>query len=272
MPELPEVETIRRAISPLILGQRLRELTSSGAKMRRHFPLELAHRQLVGRTINALTRQAKFLLLHFEEGDRLLVHFGMSGRFAREQELSTAAARKHIHVSLHFDGEALHFIDPRRFGFVDFLPKGTQDPSLQRLGLDPLRPDFATAIAPILKAHRRPLKTLLLDQSLIGGVGNIYANEALWHAQIKPSRRGCDTSLQRLELLGNAITQILHQAIAGSGTTLRDFALPGGEAGGYFEELSVYGRQNLPCLRCGKALQSDKLGGRQTTWCKGCQR
>ena len=273
MPELPEVETIRRSLAHEMPGRRIEAVSGRSIAMRRPLDVEKIASLASGRRFLAVRRRGTYLLLDFDPPGSLLAHLGMSGRI----QLVDAAAhqRHHTHLRLELDdGRELRFVDPRRFGFVDWLEPGLEakDPSLRVLGIEPLDAGLDEILPPLLHARRAPLKSLLLDQRLVAGVGNIYAIEALWRAGIHPRRTGNRTSLLRLARLALAVQEVLRDAITQGGTTLRDFAGPDGEVGYFAVHLEVYGRQGEPCARCGTTIRAEKIGGRTTAWCPSCQR
>jgi formamidopyrimidine-DNA glycosylase len=273
VPELPEVETIRRILALQLPGLRIETVSGQSIAMRRPLDVERLADRTIGRTFFVPRRRAKYLLLDLDPTGSLLVHLGMSGRVQLAYE--SAPMADHTHLRLHLsDGRQLRFVDPRRFGLIDWLDHGAEerDPSLRGLGIEPLAPGLEETLPPLLRLRRAPLKSLLLDQRLVAGVGNIYAAEALWRAGIHPRRSGSRTSLARLEKLARAVQQVLADAVARGGTTLRDFADPDGEAGFFAVELKVYGRQGDPCVRCHGTLRSSVIGGRTTAWCPQCQR
>jgi formamidopyrimidine-DNA glycosylase len=183
--------------------------------------------------------------------------------------------RNHTHLRLDLDdGRQLRFVDARRFGFVDWLEPGTEntDPSLTALGIEPLDPGLEDVLPRLFHARRAPLKSLLLDQRLIAGIGNIYAVEALWRAGIHPRRAGNRTSLSRLARLSRSVQEVLAEAVTQGGTTLRDFAGTDGEGGYFAVKLNVYGQQGTACMKCGSTVRAAVIGGRTTAWCPKCQR
>jgi len=273
MPELPEVETVRRALE-LELGE-VRVLAVGGRSiaLRRPLVIEDLAAVLPGRRFAAARRRGKFLLLDLEPPGTLLCHLGMSGRLTLDA--SSAPLLPHTHAVLRLDdGRELRFVDPRRFGLLAWLEPGAEDadPSLARLGPEPLDPEIGRWLPPRLKARRAPLKALLLDQHLVAGVGNIYAAEALWRAGLRPDREGRRTALPRLARLAEEVRAVLEEAVAEGGTTIRDYAAPSGNFGYFAVRLEVYGRQGEPCRRCGAELRADVLAGRTTAWCPRCQR
>jgi formamidopyrimidine-DNA glycosylase len=273
MPELPEVETIRRSLVLALPGRRIAGVSGRSVAMRRPLDVEKIAANVTGRRFVAFRRRGKYLLLDLEPSGSLLAHLGMSGRIQLID--ASEPSREHTHLKLGLDdGRQLRFVDPRRFGFVSWLEPGGEstDPSLQALGSEPLDAALDDVLPPILHARRAPLKSLLLDQRIVAGVGNIYAVEALWRAGIDPRRAGNRTSLDRLARLARALRSVLNDAIAQGGTTLRDFADPNGEIGYFAVKLKAYGRQGQPCVNCGTTIRAEVVGGRTTAWCPSCQR
>ena len=273
MPELPEVETIRRALSSEVCGKRVTSVRGESVALRRPLDVEELGVILPGRQFLAPRRRGKFLLLDTDPAGSLLLHLGMSGII--QLVPTTARFRAHTHLILKLDdGRELRFVDPRRFGMAVWLEPGDEadDPSLGALGMEPLGPGLSQSLPPLIRNRRAPIKSLLLDQHLVAGIGNIYAAEALWRAGIHPRRAGNRISLARLTALTDAVQEVLAEAIAEGGTTLRDFATPDGNSGYFAVNLQVYGRQGEPCLRCGATLRAEAIGGRTTTWCPCCQR
>jgi formamidopyrimidine-DNA glycosylase len=273
MPELPEVETVRRTLELELPGPRITSVSGRSIALRRPLDVDRLKPLLIGRQFLTPRRRGKFLLIDLEPPGSLLVHLGMTGRI---QLVKASIPRDdHTHLVIHLnDGRQLRFVDPRRFGLVDWLDPGAEgrDPSLARLGVEPLDPSLDKVLPPLLRSRRAPLKNLLLDQRLVAGIGNIYAAEALWRSGIHPRRSGNRTSLARLQRLADAIQAVLAEAIERGGTTLRDFADPAGEMGYFAMRLSVYGRQGEPCGNCGAVIRSAVIGGRTTAWCPKCQR
>lgn len=270
MPELPEVETTRRGIAPYLVGHRVEALRIRQPKLRWAIPRSL-RRHLPGQRIAAVERRAKYLLVHTEPGSALL-HLGMSGSL-RVLPAATPPG-PHDHVDWQLDsGRILRFTDPRRFGSQLWQPSGTVHPLLVALGPEPLGPDFDGAC--LWRRSRKraaPVKTFLMDQRTVVGVGNIYAAEALFAAGIHPMRAAGAISLARYERLAAEIKRILEHAIARGGTTLRDFLNADGEPGYFEQELFVYGREGQPCKVCGTPIRAIRLGQRSTFYCPRCQR
>jgi len=270
MPELPEVETTRRGITPFLLGQTVTAVTVRQRRLRWPIPLEL-DQALPGQTINAVNRRAKYLSLHTAAGT-VLVHLGMSGSL-RIVEHDTRW-KKHDHVGFELSsGQCLRLHDPRRFGAVLWSSAPLeQHPLLHHLGPEPLGNHFN---GPYLyeqsRQRRSAVKLFIMDGRIVVGVGNIYANEALFLAGIDPRRAAGRIALARYEKLAEAIRHVLQEAIAQGGTTLRDFVGGQGEPGYFKQSLRVYDRQNLPCVNCQAPLRLVKLGQRATYYCPHCQ-
>lgn len=241
--------------------------------MRRPLDVPLLRRRLMDRRITAIRRRGKYLLLDTDPAGSLLIHLGMSGRML----LSDAHAPRlaHTHLALRLDsGPELRLVDPRRFGFAQWLDPGGEatDPSLSALGVEPLSNEAEDLLPPLLHARRSPIKSLLLDQRLVAGIGNIYAVESLWRAGIRPSRLGSRISLGRLERLVREVRAVLQEAVEQGGTTLRDFSAPEGNFGYFAVRLQAYGRAGEPCTRCATELREGRIAGRSTPFCPKCQR
>ena len=272
MPELPEVETVRRALARAIVDRRVVAVEGHRVQMRRVVDPSALHRAMSGRRFAEPRRRGKFLLIDFDPPGTLLIHLGMSGRLLLVPEDDPVLPHTHLVVALD-DARHLRLVDPRRFGLACWLEPGeeSRDPSLAALGSEPLDEKLVDTLPPLLQARRSPLKALLLDQRLVAGVGNIYATEALWRAGVKPARRGNRTSLGRLRRLTSEVQAVLHDAVAQGGTTIRDYSTPSGDFGSFAVQLQVYGRAGLPCRRCGTALRDQRIGNRSTAWCPRCQ-
>ncbi|WP_136247305.1 bifunctional DNA-formamidopyrimidine glycosylase/DNA-(apurinic or apyrimidinic site) lyase [Halomonas borealis] len=272
MPELPEVETTRRGIVPHVEGREITEVVVRHRRLRVPVPADLPDR-LVGMRIGALARRAKYLLMPLEGDDStLLWHLGMSGslRIARVGELP----KKHDHLDLVLeDGAVLRYHDPRRFGFVDWLAGDAEhDPRLAKLGPEPLSEAFdGERLYTLSRRRRLAVKPFLMDNTVVVGVGNIYAAEALFLAGIDPRRAAGRISRRRYERLAAAAREVLAAAITQGGTTLRDFVGGTGEPGYFAQRLNVYGRDGEPCRRCGAELRLVTLGQRASVFCGECQ-
>lgn len=270
MPELPEVETTRRGIEPHIVGRRVSKVTIRDPRLRWPIPDNL-ERQLEGKLVVATRRRAKYLLIDFETGS-LLVHLGMSGslRIVTQND----QPRKHDHVDIALDsGYLLRYHDPRRFGSMHWLADNSHM-LLDHLGPEPLSSEFsANYLHRISRKRSAPVKHFIMDAKVVVGVGNIYANEALFMAGIRPDRAANNISKARYGLLVEAIKQVLATAIEVGGTTLRDFVGGDGQAGYFAQSLQVYGRAGRPCKRCkDQTLREIRQSNRSTVFCISCQR
>lgn len=270
MPELPEVETTRRGVEPWSLGQQVVAVDVRERRLRWPIPPDLAQ-CLQGQYIEAVERRAKYLLFHTAAGS-LLVHLGMSGSLRVIRDASPPM--RHDHVDIRFgSGDCLRFNDPRRFGCMLWLQPGEQHPLLQHLGPEPLSPGFSGALLYRLSRGRRaPVKTFLMDGRIVVGVGNIYANEALFLAGIRPDRPAGRIAVARYEVLAGHVRQVLSSAITQGGTTLRDFVGGDGKPGYFAQQLLVYGRGGQACKRCNRPLREVRLAQRATVYCVACQR
>ncbi|WP_106478966.1 bifunctional DNA-formamidopyrimidine glycosylase/DNA-(apurinic or apyrimidinic site) lyase [Phytohalomonas tamaricis] len=270
MPELPEVETTRRGIAPFVESYTVTEAIVRNPRLRTPIPDNLVDR-IVGERIGPLQRRAKYLLLPVA-GGHLLWHLGMSGSL-RLVELGTTP-KKHDHVDLVMNsGWVLRYHDPRRFGILDFI---TGDPyadrRLARLGPEPLSDDFnGEHLYTRSRGKRVAVKTFVMDNAVVVGVGNIYAAESLFMAGIDPRCEAGSVSKERYVLLAEAIKTVLAAAIKQGGTTLRDFVSGHGEPGYFAQQLNVYGRSGQPCHTCGAELRSVTLGQRASVFCAICQ-
>ena len=273
MPELPEVETVRLALVPAMEGRWIGAAHVGRPDLRWPLPDNLAAR-LTGRMVGPLARRGKFLLVSLDGDETMLMHLGMSGSVRIHYE--RPAIGKHDHMVLTMQGGAgpcwVVFNDPRRFGWIDLFSEDIH-PMLADMGPEPLANEFsaATLIAG-LAARRGPVKTALLDQRLVAGIGNIYACEALFGAGISPRRRGYTIRRQRADRLAAAIRDVLTRAIKDGGTSLRDHVQPGGEIGYFVQRLSVYGRAGESCHACGTTIRSLVQSGRSSFYCPDCQR
>lgn len=268
MPELPEVETTVRGLEHVLKGRRITRVEARRADLRRSFPRDLGQR-LTGARVTSLGRRAKYGLIHTDRDDTLVFHLGMSGSW----RINHSKLEKHDHLLLQTDdGTRLSLNDPRRFGSVDLVLTTDLEswPPFAALGPEPLD-TTATELKRRLAGRTAPIKLLLLDQAIIAGLGNIYVCEALFRAGIHPVRAGGPISLDRLKRLVPAIHDVLAEAIAAGGSTLRDFAAPDGELGYFSKTFSVYDREGHPCA-CGGTVKRIVQGGRSTFYCPKCQR
>jgi formamidopyrimidine-DNA glycosylase len=292
MPELPEVETVRRGLAPVMEGASFTRVELRRQDLRAPFPRRFASR-LKGRTVTALRRRGKFILADLDDGTVLVMHLGMSGSFriVRDGEERLAPdtyhrrgkLRAHDHVVLHMSsGVQVVFNDPRRFGLMNLVPRAEIDlrPPFDAIGIEPLSADFSGAtLARLLAGRSAPVKALVMDQRLIAGVGNIYACEALWRARISPSRpagrfatrSGRPTAAA--EALAAAIREVLEAAIAAGGSSLRDHIRATGELGEFQHAFAVYDREGKPCPRNDRGtVRRTVHAGRSTFYCPVCQR
>ena len=275
MPELPEVETTRRGLLPHVAGRRIERVLLRRPDLRWPIPREVED-LLPEQRIAGIRRRAKYLLLDTDAGSALL-HLGMSGSL-RVLPADTPV-RAHDHVDIVLDNDrVLRFNDPRRFGCLLWQAPGETHPLLAGLGPEPLSDDFDGAafngdyLFERSRGRSAPVKTFLMDQAVVVGVGNIYAAEALFMAGIHPLRAAGAVSRERHAALAKAVKDILAHAIARGGTTLRDFISPDGAPGYFEQELLAYGRGGQPCTRCGRPLKQASIGQRATVWCGRCQR
>lgn len=270
MPELPEVETTRQGIRPHLEGQRIVRLEVRDPRLRWPVPDSLPQ-QLGGKTIEAVNRRGKYLLLQTSTGSAI-VHLGMSGSLRLAEPASPP--RKHDHVQVDLEsGLCLRFNDPRRFGAWLWSADWTTHALLKDLGPEPLGPDFDGAhLFRLSRGRKAAIKNFIMDHHNVVGVGNIYAAEALFLAGVHPERAAGRVSLARYQVLADAIRTILADAIAMGGTTLRDFINTDGNPGYFKQSLRVYGRGSQQCLICSATLKSVRLGQRATVYCGRCQR
>jgi len=270
MPELPEVETIRRGLAPRLTGRRILRVDLNRPDLRFAFGDGFAA-GLTGRTILGVDRRAKYLLIALEGGGVLLSHLGMTGRYSFDPEHKT-----HDHVVLHLnDGVRLVYSDPRRFGFMELIVPGglEQNRFLKGLGIEPLGNELCGAyLAGAMAGRKSPLKAALLDQRIIAGLGNIYVCEALFRAGLSPRRLAGTVKAKRAEKLSDAIQVVLQAAIAAGGSTLRDFAAADGALGYFQHGFDVYGREGEACKNCGQKIARIVQSGRSSFFCPKCQR
>ncbi len=270
MPELPEVETARRGITPHIQGKIFREVVIRQGQLRWPVPMALTE-ILPGLTLSSVERRGKYLLLTTAKGT-LLLHLGMSGNVRiTDPQL---ALRKHDHVDFIFEDETiLRLNDPRKFGAVLWTEDPVeQHPLLASLGPEPLSSAFDAGYLLARAANRRvPIKSLIMDSHVVVGVGNIYASEALFMAGLLPTRPAGEIDFQDCERLVAAIQDVLQRAIDQGGTTLRDFTNAEGKPGYFRQQLSVYGRADQPCTICAQPIQQLKIAQRASYYCNSCQ-
>ncbi len=271
MPELPEVETLRRGLLPLIGNKTLRQIKFFRKDLRFPIPQNLLKKKLLNAAIHDVTRRGKYLLLHTDAG-AMIWHLGMSGRVIRQSSMKPI--EKHTHAVFKFEPDIfLHFVDPRRFGCILWAPKNEGHRLINNLGLEPLDEGTAPESLKEMARNRRiPIKSFLMDTRRLVGVGNIYANETLFAARINPEKQAGKITLPGWKNLLTALRHILETSIAAGGTTLRDFFATDGKPGYYAVKLSVYGKEGQPCPRCGKAISRVTRSGRSTFFCRACQK
>lgn len=296
MPELPEVETVRRGLQPVLEGARIERVEARRPNLRYPFPERFSER-LAGHRIASLGRRAKYLTADIEDGPLLICHLGMSGSFRIETEADGTApgtfhherskSEAHDHVVFHIEDAKgaparVVFNDPRRFGFMLFAERnGTEHPMLAGLGIEPTGNSLDGALlAELFRDKKAPLKAALLDQRLIAGLGNIYVCEALWRAGLAPTRAagsiaGSGKAVRaKAELLATSIRDVIADAIAAGGSSLRDYVHTDGSLGYFQHSFSVYDREGEPCTHSGCAGHVERIvqSGRSTFYCRQCQR
>lgn len=296
MPELPEVETVMRGLAPVLNGQRFKNISLRRANLRFPFAANFVS-TLVGAKVTHLTRRAKYILVHCDNGNSLLVHLGMTGRFSvssPQQEngnlgvfyfdgAGSDGSGPHDHVVFELENQTrIIYSDPRRFGMMDVLTTDQQDAHvrLKDIGVEPLGNQFNGAhLAEKFRNRKSPLKSALLDQHVVAGLGNIYVNEALHRAKLSPLRiaqslvrpKSYD---QRLDNLARHIRDILHEAIVAGGSTLQDFVGADGAVGAYQQQFSVYDQKDVACRTalCNGIITRIVQSGRSTFYCPKCQK
>jgi formamidopyrimidine-DNA glycosylase len=291
MPELPEVETVRRGLAPVLVGERLTRVEARRPDLRFPLPDGFVQR-LTGAKIERLDRRAKYLLAALDRDETLVMHLGMSGRFeitgdrtgrgeTRVRPGDFALAQppdpKHAHIVFTTDaGIVVTFYDPRRFGYMDLIATDALDqhPWFKGLGPEPLGPDFDAAhLERAFAGRRAPIKAALLDQRIVAGLGNIYVCEALHRAGVAPERAAGSLGRRKLQALVATIRTVLEEAIEAGGSTLRDYASADGALGYFQHRFTVYGREGEPCLKPGCKGQIERIvqSGRSTFACTRCQ-
>ncbi len=270
MPELPEVETTRRGLLPHVVGRRIRDVIVRESRLRWPVPRDLAGR-VRGERVADIRRRGKYLLFDVGEG-HLLVHLGMSGSLSLVP--SGTPPRRHDHVDLALEGEStLRLTDPRRFGAVLWVRHPETHALLRSLGIEPFDDAFGGAcLHALAKGRRVPVKLFLMNANIVTGIGNIYANEALFAAGVHPSRAAGRVSGERWDRIAAAVRRTLERALAAGGSTLRDFVGGDGRPGYFQNEYAVYGRAGEPCPACGAPVKAARHAGRATYYCASCQR
>ncbi|HEX6767410.1 MAG TPA: bifunctional DNA-formamidopyrimidine glycosylase/DNA-(apurinic or apyrimidinic site) lyase [Polyangiaceae bacterium] len=291
MPELPEVEVTRRSVEKTLVGRAIRRVTTTGPSYFFLTPPARLERELPGRKTLSLARYGKYLVASLDDGSRLLLHLGMTGQLFAEGARSvrllsaerratlrgTEAARfrpdEHTHLTLSFRdrGPELYFRDVRKFGKCRLLPPGASDPRLEKLGVDALEAT-GSALFEATRGRRAPIKTVLLDQEVIAGIGNIYADEALYLSGIRPTRPSRRLDQKECDALVKNVRRVLLRAIRAGGSSIDDFVRPDGSDGGYQNERHVYARTGEPCRRCRTPIRRIVIGQRSAHFCPKCQR
>lgn len=274
MPELPETETIARDLDAEISGRTIvRAQVAKSDVLREITALELA-RRVAGATITRCWRRAKLVVIDLSTGDRIVVQPRFTGALLIDAGSLPTDERRYSTLELSLDdGRSLHYRDIRRLGTVALMSSKRFEQYAGGLGVEPLDPEFTGAhLSALLGASRQAVKKVLMDQRRVAGIGNIYANEALWRAGIDPSRAACDVTLAQAHRLRDSVVGVLRESIAARGTSFRDYRDAGGARGNFVEQLAVYGRAGQPCARCGAALiGTHEIDGRTTVLCARCQ-
>ena len=273
MPELPEVETVVRELRPRLVGRRIAAVTVSSLALRRHWSDEWGPR-LVGRRVRAVGRRGKWILVALDRQLHLVIHLGMTGQLTVVPGGQPLAGHTHVVLDLDRGGDQLRFRDVRRFGSATlFEARGQLEEFFRQTGLGPEPFDVDAGYwAGRLAATSRCLKALLLDQRVVAGVGNIYADESLYEARLHPARPARNTGPADAGRLRRALVAVLRRAIAKRGSSIRDYVGGSGRRGAYQREFRVYGRPGQPCPRCRGPIARIRLAGRSTHFCPQCQR
>jgi formamidopyrimidine-DNA glycosylase len=291
VPELPEVEVTRQRIGPLLVGRRIRTVATTRASYFFLTRPEALRRGLVGRTVSALDRRGKYLVARLDDDARLVLHLGMTGQLfsaqATSPRLLSASARgalapeaqrafrpdAHTHLRFAFDdrGPEVCFRDVRKFGKVLLLRSGEEHPRLERLGVDALELDGGVLFG-ASRGRRVATKALLLDQSIVTGIGNIYADEALFRARLRPTRRAGSLTRRGCDALADAVRAVLQRSIETGGSSIRDYVAPDGVDGAFQDERQVYARTGAACFVCGGRIRRALVAQRSTHFCPKCQK
>ncbi len=270
MPELPEVETSVNGIKPWLEGKRIKQICIHNDALRWQIPAELAH-NYTHLKITKIARRAKYILIHLDDSQTIIIHLGMSGSLSLLQNNSTLLKHDHFEMIMH-DGTRLRYNDPRRFGCILVTKDYQKHRLMVKLGPEPLSSEFdGHYLKQKAKNKTQAVKNFIMDGKIVVGVGNIYASEALYSAGIKPSKSAKKVSLQKYNLLAKAIKTTLAKAIQAGGTTLKDFHNADGKAGYFAQELKVYGKENQPCPHCSAPIVKMIIGQRSSFYCKKCQ-
>lgn len=272
MPELPEVETVRTHIAPHLTGRRIERAVILDPRLVRPFEPEIVARELEGERVSAVERRGKYLIVRFDSGRVLLIHLRMTGSLRHAPRGSVGDDTHRRAVLSMENGSDVVYRDVRRFGTWELLePDDVASYLASRLGPEPLDALTATSLGARLAGRRTPLKAALLDQRTVAGLGNIYVDEALWHARLHPLRPAGSIDASEVRRLHRAVRLALRRGIERQGASLRDYALPDGASGSMQDEFRVYGREGEPCDRCGSPLAKIRVAGRGTWFCPSCQ-
>ncbi len=274
MPELPETETIARDLDGAIRGRKIKKVSVRKADVLREVSARSIAKRLRDATILRSWRRAKLVVIDLDTGDRIVVQPRFTGALLIDDGSFTGSELDYSTLQLDLDdGRALHYADVRRLGTVALMDADRFEEYSGKLGIEPLDRAFtATHLSAVLRATSQPVKKILMEQRKIAGIGNIYANEALWRARIDPSRAGASVSFEQASLLRDSIVAVLGEAIEARGTSFRDYRDARGKRGTFVEKLEAYGRGGLPCRRCGsKLVSTHAVDGRATTMCVKCQ-
>lgn len=290
LPELPEVEVTRRRLAPILVGRVIERVETTKDSYFFLTKPDVLKRRLAGRSVRALNRIGKYLLAELDDGERLLLHLGMTGQLFSSavssvrlfsaktrgslppEALSVFKADAHTHLRLHFEdgGPSVLFRDVRKFGKVALIRAGADDPRLKKLGIDALAADGETLFA-AARARKIPIKSLLLDQGVIAGIGNIYADEALFLAKVRPTRSARRVNARECQAIVAAAQKVMKRSIETGGSSISDYVTPDGSDGGYQNERKVYARKGLPCLVCKTPIRRVVIATRSTHYCPECQ-
>jgi formamidopyrimidine-DNA glycosylase len=277
MPELPEVESLRRILARSAIGRTIVRTRIGAKSLRRRVPIDFSS-SVAGRRITALSRRAKYLIVEFDGDDVLLVHLGMSGSLTHRGDGFDNGEfdPRHDHLEFSLDDDSrLVFNDPRRFGMVRLIARTAlaSTAELTALGPEPLSREFnASYLASKARGRLVAIKNLIMDQRIVAGIGNIYAAEILFRAKVRPTRRAGRVTRAELEKIATAVPLILRAAIGRAGTTFRSYRDSRGQPGRFAERLRVYGREGKPCYTCSTPIRNVVIGGRASFYCPKCQR
>lgn len=273
MPELPEVEVICRSLKPHVKGRRIMEISCGPKELRLTIPRAALQEKICGARVTNVSRRAKYLLFDMDNGRRLLVHLGMTGRLGIFPAQTVRALHDHLIFRLD-DGMEMRYNDTRRFGFVvvQDAEKEGDDP-LRKLGPEPFRPEFAAAYLKGRAGTRlQPIKNFIMDSRVVVGIGNIYASEILFAAGILPTMPIGSLTMDQWRTIISSSRAVLSRAIEAGGTTISDYVNASGTPGYFQLELAVYGRAGLPCHNCGQTIEKQIIAGRATYFCPRCQK